>query len=325
MDPHPHFRETLKRVIFGPQNFPQQCPLGMRDPQSEVVVRLCGLGEPVDVTHRNMMACGFPFTIGLACDAHLAAKIEEAKSLSLSFHERGGSRRLLGKIGLRTTGQIEAGSKTLRLFHPKNYANYCLPKPWLWSRYLYYARSRSSPQTAEMPLTLRELHSMSVFYICPRPVVLATVAEGSAGNVFPMNLMGPIDEDYFAFALNATRPATALVERAGRLALSSVPLERASMAMALGKNHRTAHSPWNELPFLMKKSTLLGVPAPSFAMRVREMQIESVRRIGSHKLFVARILRDERCWEGLEFFVVHGIYQACRERSQRVVAAWQNA
>jgi hypothetical protein len=48
-----------------------------------------------------------------------------------------------------------------------------------------------------MPLTLREVHSMSVFYICPRPVVLATVAEGNAGNVFPMNLMGAIDEDYF--------------------------------------------------------------------------------------------------------------------------------
>jgi len=81
MRPKSRLREALKRGIFGPQNFAQQCPLGMCDPQSEIIVRLYGLGGPLDVTHRHMMACGFPFTIGIALDEELAAKSHESKSL----------------------------------------------------------------------------------------------------------------------------------------------------------------------------------------------------------------------------------------------------
>jgi flavin reductase (DIM6/NTAB) family NADH-FMN oxidoreductase RutF len=316
MGPEPVFRELLKRVLFGAQNFPQQCPVGMVDPQSEIVVRLNGIGEPLDVTHRHMMACGFPFTIGIGCEPDVAARVQESNSLSLAFHERGGGRRLLGKIGLRHNARIAAGGKMLCLLQPKSYANYCLPRPWLWSRYLYYARSRSGSHTAEMPLTWREVNSMSVFYICPRPVVLATLCEGYGGNMFPVNLMGSIDEDYFVFALNASRKATGLVERSRRIALSTVPLDQSPLALALGKNHRVDHISWDDLPFTMKKSTLLGIPVPPFAMRVREMQVESIWEIGSHKLFVARILHDDRSRDGLEFFVIHGIYQAYRQRAQ---------
>jgi flavin reductase (DIM6/NTAB) family NADH-FMN oxidoreductase RutF len=237
--------------------------------------------------------------------------------LSLSFHEKNGRGRLLGKIGLRPAASIPVGNGKLCLFQPRSYSNYCLPKPWLWSRYLYYARLRGDPQTADLPLTVRELHAMFVFYICPRPVVLATAADGNLGNLFPMNLMGPVGEGYFSFALNSKRPVTSAVERAGRIALSSVPLEHASLAMELGKNHRKEYIDWNELPFATRSSATLGVPVPAFALRVREMQIESVREVGSHKLFIARTIHDERREDGLEFFVVHGIYQAYRQRARR--------
>jgi flavin reductase (DIM6/NTAB) family NADH-FMN oxidoreductase RutF len=308
-------RELVKRAVFGPQNFPQQYPVGMRDQQSEVLARFCGLGEPHDVTHRHLMACGFPFTIGVAFDRGQEAKLAESSAVWLSFHEGHGRARLLGKIGLRLRAHIDVGGKKLCLFQPRNSSNYCLPKPWLWSRYLYYACLRGGPQTHEMPLTLRELHSMFVFYICSRPVVLATVADGDAGNLFPMNLMGAIGEDYFSFALNAARPVTSVVERAGRIALSGIPFEQASLAMALGKNHRRERIDWRELPFATRKSAALALPVPAFALRVREMQIESVRAVGSHKLFIARSMHDERREDALEFFVVHGIYQACRQRS----------
>ena len=312
-----YLREMVKRVVFGPQNFAQQYPLGMRDPQSEVIVRLCGMGAPQDVTHRHMMACGFPFTIGIGLDEDFETKVAESAALSLSFHERSGRGRLLGKIGLRPVANIAAGNKKLWLFQPRSCHNYCLPKPWLWSRYLYYARLGSSPQTSDMPLTVRELHSMFVFYICPRPVVLATVTDGNRGNIFPMNLMGPVGEDYFSFALNASRRVTSVVERSRRIALSSVPLEHSSVAIKLGSNHREESIDWDQLPFATKTSTALGMLVPVFALRVREMEIESVRNVGSHKLFIARTIRDERCEDGLEFFLVHGIYQACRQRSQR--------
>jgi hypothetical protein len=38
---------------------------------------------------------------------------------------------------------------------------------------------------------------MFVFYICPRPVVLGGVSDGTRCNVYPMNLMGPIGDGSF--------------------------------------------------------------------------------------------------------------------------------
>ena len=50
--------------------------------------------------------------------------------------------------------------------------------------------------------------------------------------------------------------------------------------------------------------------------RVQEMQVAEVHHIGSHSLFIARLIHDQRFSHGLEMFVVHGIYQAARHRSR---------
>ncbi len=50
-------RRVLKRILLGPWDFPQQCTVGLRDPQSQVTVWLCGLGTRRDVTYSHLMAC----------------------------------------------------------------------------------------------------------------------------------------------------------------------------------------------------------------------------------------------------------------------------
>jgi hypothetical protein len=51
----------------------------------------------------------------------------------------------------------------------------------------------------------------------------------------------------------------------------------------------------------------LGLPLPKFSLCVKEMQIEVVRQIGSHTLFVARTVQDDQWAEGLQFLTVHGM------------------
>jgi len=310
-------RRALKQMILGPWDFPQQCTVGLRDPQSEVTVWLSGLGTPRDVTQSHIMACGAPFTIGIGFDGQQNDLVESGTRLSLRFHERDGEQQLLGEIGLQYSSSLDAGRQQLYLFRVSHYRNYCLPKLQLWARYLQYARLRRGVQHPDVPITAREIHAMAVFFICPRPVVLVSVADGGMGNVFPMNLMGPIGNGYFAFALNSTRAAAQLVERTGRVALSSIPVEQASVAYQLAGNHRKPCTDWNQFPFATTMSTTLGVPVPGFALRVREMQVEATRKMGSHTLFVARTIRDEAREDGNHFFVVHGIYQAWRQKMKR--------
>jgi hypothetical protein len=49
------------------------------------------------------------------------------------------------------------------------------------------------------------------------------------------------------------------------------------------------------------------------------MEIETVRRLGSHMLFVARVVRDERRSDGPQFFMIHGLYQCWRQSVGRVL------
>jgi flavin reductase (DIM6/NTAB) family NADH-FMN oxidoreductase RutF len=320
-------RKFLKRVVLGPVDYPQQCAVGLREPQADVAVWLHGIGDPCDVTYNHFMACGGPFTIGVGLDGARQQLMKENTRPALKFLQRYGSQQLLGEIALRWRSMVPVGDQQLALFQVKDYRNYCLPPARLWARYAQYAYQRSRADHSDVAITTHEIHAMIVFYICPRPVTLVSVVHGTTGNIFPMNLMGPIGNSYFCFALNSATPVANLVERAGEIALSNIPLEQSSLAFQFGKHHRREGIDLSRLPFATRTSAALGLPAPEFALRVREMQIESARKLGSHTMFVARTVQDEHWKDGLEFFVEHGIYRAWREgktgavRDQSVVTA----
>ncbi|HEU5020262.1 MAG TPA: flavin reductase [Bryobacteraceae bacterium] len=316
--------QAVKRLAMGDSVFPQQVTVGMRDPQCEITVWLHGLGksgsDARDVTNRHVMACVDPLTLGVVFDRSWPVPPESAK-LCLRFVERRGRKRLLGEIRLAGAGE-PFGEDGLRLFRVRGSSNYCLPKPRLWAHfaYLWYRRWRFN-NNPEIKITPREAHTMVAFFICPRPVVLVSVRDGDEGNVFPMNLMGPISGEKFAFALNSTRHAAPIVVKARRAAISNVPLTEADLAKALGRNHLKTSIDLSDLPFNSRPSHTFGFPVPDFAVRVRELEIEASRRLGSHTFFVARLVHDEKLTVAQEFFYVHGIYQSWRVRNLAALAA----
>lgn len=309
-------RKALERLAFGSARFPQQCAVGLRDPQPEVSVWLHGMGPPRDVTSCNVMAAARPLTIGVGLtDPYDVGAIMHIRP-ALKFCQRGEQNQVLGEIGLSLKEVIPAGGAQLYMFEFLHSKNYCLPKGRLWLRYLQYAfrqwrRSVSGSTVPNFKMVTRELHGVFVFYICPRPIVLVSVVDDRLTNIFPMDLIGPIG-DYFSLALHSTSTAVRLMERSRRIALSSVPVHQAAMAIELGKNHNKPSLDCNHVPFTLTMSPLFGLPAPEFALRVREMQIETVRTVGSHKLFLASTVSDQQRGDGLQLFFIHGFYQTWR-------------
>lgn len=307
-------RQALKWLLFGSASFSQYRPMGLRDPQSEVSVWLHGLGAPRDVTYNNVVAAARPFTVGIGLENGLDVTGVGLARPSLRFHDRGRENWLLGEIRLRLTETIPVGGGQLYLFEAKNCRNYCVPKAWLWMRYLYYAyqrwHARRHPNAPEIRMAARDVHCLLVFYICPRPVVLVSVVDGSLANIFPMDLIGPIGAEHFSLALHSTSTAVPLMERSRRIALSSVPVEQTAVAYQLGKNHKEQCVDWDHLPFPTTTSAAFGLPVPAFSLRVREMQIEAARTIGSYRLFLAHTIEDQWRAHGPQFFLAHGFYQA---------------
>lgn len=311
-------RKGIRDLIFGDTLLPQEFTVGMAESQSEIAVWLHGLGAPVDVTCRHSTACSEPFRVCLAFGEHDMLSKADVGHLSLRFCERAGQRRVLGEIGLQAKETISVPGSQIWLFGARSASNYCLPAVRTCAHYLLQAYSlRRKPGTSGMTMSFLERRAAIVTFIRPHPVFLGSVCTEAGGNIFPMNLMGELGNGYLAFALKDSRRAAHLVEHAGRLALSSIPIPQAPLAFQLAVNHFKDSIDWDQLSFPTVKSATFRIPVPQFAPRVRELQVERVHPIGSHTLFIARIVHDERLSTDEELCVIHGFYQAWRLRGRR--------
>ena len=319
-------RAALRELVFGPP-IPQFCTVALEDPQLEVRVWLHGFGAPIDVTNRNVIATAHPFTVGIGLER--APNAAADTPLFLDFVDRSDESRVLGKIQLSLDETVRLGDHVFCLFRASRSTNRCLPRRVVWRRYLEFARHQRrvsrGPTPPEIQMITRELFALSTFYICPRPVVLVSVADGNAANIFPMDLIGPIGGQYFSLALHSTSTGIPIMEASRKIALSSVPAEQISIAYALGKNHKKSDFHWSEAPFNLTTSRTFDLPIPAFALRVRELEIEDVRPLGSHKLFICRILENEFRSHGMQLSFVHGFYHALRQKTQPLTPAMRIA
>ncbi|HXM12454.1 MAG TPA: hypothetical protein VN946_21060 [Terriglobales bacterium] len=313
-------REIIKRLVLGPAAFPHQCAVGLTAPQSEISVWLHGIGAPRDVTATNVIAGTQPLVIGIGADSGESRPVATDRHPVLVFREQNADRRILGEISLEWLDTLSLGTAQLHLFRAVHSANYCLPKPRQWARHLYHEyqkwRSGSRSTASDIRLSQRELDCLFTFYICPRPVVLVSVMDQGAGNIFPMDLIGSFADGYFSLALHATSSPASLMENSRRIALSDIPIEQTQLAYELGKNHKRRSVEWSHIAFATTASPSFRLPVPQFSVRVREMQIETVRDMGSHKLFLASTLAEQRRSNGLQLHFIHGFYQSWREQAR---------
>jgi flavin reductase (DIM6/NTAB) family NADH-FMN oxidoreductase RutF len=313
-------KELLKDLLLGSVRPAQKFFLGQQGPQKEITVWLHGMDAPLDVTNHHSLACASPLTICVAFEKGTVPAEQKLGGLSLRFCERDGNRRLLGTIGLKYSGiSIPTSGPALYFFQVSSARSYCLPLIHLWMFYLQNSyrnwRHPVPPNTITLPFL--ELRAMNVFFICPRPIGLASAEESSRGNMFPMNVMGQLDDGYLGFGLKDARSPSELVGRSGRIALSTIPMQQGDLGYKLGPNHSKRNGiDWNDLPFATKQSPKFGIPIPAFAFRVREMEVEVARKLGSHIFFVGRVVGDERFSEGMEWCVIHGHYQVWRLKSR---------
>lgn len=309
---------ALNRIVYGDTSIPQEFTISLRQPQGEIAVFLDGFGALVDVTERHTMACCAPFIIGVSLDGAGNTASRKSGNISLRFCERGGDKRVLGAIRLSPKTAVSLRGSELILFNVLGSTNYCLARLRLWAHYLPAAYSNwRGFKSFDVKMRSREIRASQVAFIRPHPLMLGSVNGESGGNIFPMNLLGNLGNDYFAFALKDSRWPAHLVERLGSIAVSNVPLSLCSTAFKLATNHTKESIDWNQLPFSLTLSRHLLIPVPTAAPRVREMKIDQVHKIGSHTLFIARIISDEWHWDEPQVHIVHGFYQHWRFKGDK--------
>ena len=306
-------RQVMKKAVFGGERLPNRFFLAQTEPQQEVVVWLLVAGKPIDVTRRHCQASGLPFTICIEFTRGQAPSESERSRVKLRLCENGGANRVLSEIDLDYQETLECGESEFLLFRARRSVNYCLPRLRLWRHNLWhtYVTSRG-----KIHAPAAQVRAMAALFCCPRPVSLISVAdEEGNGNIYPLNVMGDLNRDYFGFCLKHNYLPEKFVQQTRRVVLSSVPMKQGPIAYLLGPNHNRPTIDWKQLPFATRPSQIFKIPVPVFACRVRELAVERVHRLDYHTLFLARVLSDERLAQVPELCVAHGFYQDWRVRN----------
>lgn len=311
-------KETVKSLAFGNLELPLFAPVGMREPQKEICVRLCGFGPPRDVTFRNVVASPRPHTIGIGLDGAPQRIGAPGTRAMLRFEEREGQKRCLGEIDLKLSDSVDFSDGQVLLFHSLQCHNHCLPRTLRWRQRLLWSynwwRTHDRATSPNHRVSVREAEAMFAFYICPRPVFLLSVAAEGRSNIIPMDLLGPVGNRRFSLTLKHASTVAPLLLRSRRAALSSVPIEHTDLVYGYGPNHQIPQFDWDNAPFGSKSSPAYGLPIPDFALRTRDLEVEEVRDLGSHQFFVCQIVADQRWAEGDEFFESHAFYQTWKQQ-----------
>jgi flavin reductase (DIM6/NTAB) family NADH-FMN oxidoreductase RutF len=300
---------------------PQWPPVALHAPQEAVRVTLATVRGEFDVTRAAVVAALRPFTLAVGLDAQRLSAIETDPGPRLRFVDLE-SGRTVGVLQLQHMRNWNSSGTAIGLFGVRDATQRCLHWPYRpWNRWLQNRRMRANTDPNNFFMPPAAVQQQMIFYICPRPVVLVSVDDGVHNNLFPMDLIGPVSADHFTLALRSTSPSIATMKSARRVALSDVPAGDFATAYKLGVHHKNVKVDWDHLPFKIERSHKFSLPCPAIALRVRELAIVDFDTIGSHTLFLGRVVSDLSTGEGSQFFHTSGIYQYFRTRNARPLPA----
>ena len=134
---------------------------------------------------------------------------------------------------------------------------------------------------------------VQIAYSIPRIISLITVGSGGLYNLFPTDLHGPVNEQYYVSSLRHGGKACKQVENAGRIVISQVHTDVYKMAYALGKNHMQELKPKESFFFSESLSNVFKLPLPQSVLSYRELELVGSFDHGIHKLLLYKIISSQ--------------------------------
>jgi hypothetical protein len=268
-----------------------------------------------DITQGVVIAALRPLTLAVAVNEQTRPAIQDPSGPHLRFIDLQ-SGRTVGRLHLRHLRNWDTSGITIGLFEIRQGTQRCVRWPYRsWNEWLQTRAMRKNTDPYNFQMAPDAVQQSMIFYICPRPVVLVSVDDGSHSNLFPMDLIGPIAPDRFTLALRSTSQSVPTMKSTRRLALSDVPGRACGTAYKLGVHHKNVKVDWDHLPFGVLRSRNFDLRYPDIALRVREVEILDIDTIGSHTFFVTRLASELEVADDPRFFHTSGIYQHYRTRN----------
>jgi len=270
-------------------------------------------GKSADVTNDHTVAALKPLVIVTSIDAGPYPVIE---------YSDGATGKLLGVLRLAHMDSVDADGASLPIYRVSASEHRCLDWPRRpWNTWLQNRLMRKTPSSHHALMEPDAVQQLMVAYLCPRPVVLVSVGAPDHQNIFPMDLIGPLERSgFFSLALRSTNVSAPVMCEVRRVALSGVPARMKAVVYKLSEHHKHSLEDWQALPFPVRPSRQFGIPAVAEALRIQELSIVHSQEVGSHTLFLCRIVSDEHLVKGAQLHHTPGFYQAYLRRRDTPLA-----
>jgi flavin reductase (DIM6/NTAB) family NADH-FMN oxidoreductase RutF len=134
---------------------------------------------------------------------------------------------------------------------------------------------------------------VQIAYSIPRIISLVTVGSGGLYNLFPTDLHGPVNDQYYVSSLRHGGEACKQVESAGRIVISQVHSEAYKTVYSLGKNHMQQLKPKENFFFSEALSKALSLPLPGSVLSYRELELVDSFEHGIHNLLLYKIVSSQ--------------------------------
>jgi hypothetical protein len=131
---------------------------------------------------------------------------------------------------------------------------------------------------------------VQIAYSIPRVISLITVNDGKLYNLFPTDLHGSVNEQYYVSSLRHEGKACKQVETSGRIVISQIHCDAYKAAYSLGKNHIQELKPKDDFPFGDSSSSVFQLPLPRSVLYYRELELIESFEHGIHKLLLYKIV-----------------------------------
>jgi len=156
---------------------------------------------------------------------------------------------------------------------------------------------------------------VQIAYAIPRVISLITVSSDNLFNLFPTDLHGQINEDYYIISLRYQGNACKQVEQAKKIVLSNVDASYYKEAYNLGKNHMQPLKEKSNFEFSEENSYMFKLPLPLNVIEYRELELKDSFIHGIHKLLLFKILNHQRFQTSSSTLAhVHNAYATWRHK-----------
>ncbi|WP_266182577.1 flavin reductase [Dyella humicola] len=286
---------------------PQWSTVAVDPPQQVVTATLRWDGKSAIVTADHTVASLNPLVIATSLDAGPRPVLEYSDSAT---------GRLLGVLRLARLAPVTTEQASIVLYHVAAGEHRCLGWPRRpWNAWLQNRVMRKNLASSHLNTTPTAVQQLMIAYLCPRPVVLVSVGAPGHPNIFPMDLIGPLERSgLFSLALRSTNVSVADMRDLRRVVLSNIPAPMKAIVYKLAEHHKHALQDWSALPFPVRPSQAFGIPAVAAALRIQELAIVHSQEIGLHTFFLCRVVSNEALAQGAQLHHTGGFHQAYRRR-----------